>query len=453
MTAKIVSSMAEFNMGEEDWVEYSERFEMYLMANGVTDGNIKRAVFLSTIGSSAYKLLRSLVGEEVKTKSLDDLLKAMKEHLKPAPNVIAERFRFFKRDRQSGESVNAYITELRRLSEHCEFKTELNTYLRDRFVCGLNSETVQQKLLATKDLTLEKSLGVARSFESTSRDAKMIHGGGLASGAAAAVVHQAEVCGPEEVHRLNQQPTRGRQDTRECYKCGNVGHISVKCPYASYSCHRCGKVGHLEKRCRQEKKESSRGTAKTAPVRKVCACQATSGSGGGSLDNSEDCLSMDPLNLFLLGKQQSSDPVMVEVQLNGTPVRMEVDTGAAVTVMSLPCYERVKGEEQQLQRSDLKLKTYTGEIVSPEGVGQLMVRYHDQHLELPVTVVKGGVPNLMGRDWLSRLQLKWGQLFPLSARVQKLEGCLRQWRIWWKSFQRSLRMSWDACGISKSEFL
>ena len=40
MAGNIVASMAEFNLGVDDWVEYSERFEMYLMANGVTDGNI-----------------------------------------------------------------------------------------------------------------------------------------------------------------------------------------------------------------------------------------------------------------------------------------------------------------------------------------------------------------------------------------------------------------------------
>ena len=170
MAAKgIVASMAEFKLGEEDWVEYSERFGMYLVANGVADGDIQRAVFLSTIGGSAYKLLRSLVGEEVKTQSLAELSKAMKEHLKPAPNEIAERFCFFKRDRSSGESVNDYITELRRLSEHCGFKDSLNTYLRDRFVCGFSSESVQQKLLATKDLSLEKALNVARSYEPLQR--------------------------------------------------------------------------------------------------------------------------------------------------------------------------------------------------------------------------------------------------------------------------------------------
>ena len=73
-------------------MEYNERFEMYLMANGVTDGNIWRVIFLSTIGRPADKLLRSLVGEEVKTRSLDDLSKAMKEHLKPARTRLRSGF-------------------------------------------------------------------------------------------------------------------------------------------------------------------------------------------------------------------------------------------------------------------------------------------------------------------------------------------------------------------------
>ena len=102
MAAKLVSTISEFDMQTDDWVEYNDRFDMFLLANGVEGDDIKRAVFLSTIGSAPYKLLRSLVGEEVKTKSLAELQEAMKNHLKPAPNVIAERFRFFKRDRTSG---------------------------------------------------------------------------------------------------------------------------------------------------------------------------------------------------------------------------------------------------------------------------------------------------------------------------------------------------------------
>jgi len=418
MAVNIVASMAEFNLGVDDWVEYSERFEMYLMANGVTDGDIRRAVFLSTIGGPAYKLLRSLVGEEVKTQSLDNLSKAMKEHLKPAPNEIAERFRFFKRDRASGESVNEYITELRRLSEHCGFKDALNTYLRDRFVCGLSSESVQQKLLATKELTLEKSLNIARSYEAASKDAKMIQSGSGSSG-----IHQAaEAEDSGDIHLVGQQRQassgRGKAtETRECFKCGNVGHLAFKCPYAAYTCHNCGQKGHLAKRCRQEKKEGgAKGDSRAKAVRTVCTCQASSGGCGGG----EQSDGGDPLHLYVL-RRTSADPVMVEVRLNGESVRMEVDTGAAVSVMSLSCFERVRCSDQKLRKSDLKLKTYTGEIVHPEGVGEVAVEYREQRMELPITVVNGDVPNLMGRDWLGSLKLKWDELFPHRAAVRKLE--------------------------------
>ena len=267
-----------------------------------------------------------------------------------------------------------------------------------------------------KDLKLESALSTARSYESASRDAKLIHGGGSS-------VHHAvgvEACESESVNKLYQQQNRGKPESRECYRCGNKGHLSPSCPYSSFSCRRCGKVGHLEKKCRSEKKEGASSQAKAAQVRKVCVCQSQSSSmqmNSGVLDQ----LSVDSLGLYVLARQQAVDPVMVEVRLNGKTVRMEVDTGAAVSVMSLSCYERVK-EDRSLEKSELKLKTYTGEVVSPEGVGLVEVEYQSQTFQLPITVVKGNVPNLMGRDWLSKLRLKWEELFPLDARLQRLEG-------------------------------
>ena len=50
MATKLVTAMAEFDVGTDDWVEYSERFDMYLVANTVAGNDVKRAVFLSTIG-------------------------------------------------------------------------------------------------------------------------------------------------------------------------------------------------------------------------------------------------------------------------------------------------------------------------------------------------------------------------------------------------------------------
>ena len=423
---QIVASMAPFDLENDDFTEYSERFEMFLTANTITEPNLKRAVFLSTMGGASYKLLRSLVGEEIKSKTFAELVKAMKDHLKPVPNEIAERFHFFKRDRKRGETVSDYITELRRLSEHCAFGDQLNVYLRDRLVCGLNSESIQQKLLSIKDLDLSKALNTARSYESASRDARLIHSGGEVSGSSAGVHQtsrwmQEEANAGECIHKI-QGKAMG-SDTRECYRCGNQGHLANVCPFATYSCRRCGKVGHLQKKCRstEKKKDSNAQVKPAAAIRNVCACQCKDGGEGSGAERGEQ--TWDPLNLFLLEKQSAVEPIMVEVVMNGKPVRMEVDTGAAVTVMNSSSYGRVKTPGAvELQRSDMKLKTYTGEVISPEGVGQVDVKYQDQQLALPITVVQGNVPNLMGRDWLGVLKLKWDELFPLEHKLHKLEG-------------------------------
>ena len=147
-----------------------------------------------------------------KGEDFTEYSKALKDHLQPEPNQISERFHFFKRDRKHCESVSDYIAELRHLSERCGFGTELNTYLRDRFVCGLSSETIQQKLLTVKDLTLEKALQVAHSYETASRDAKLIRGGGSAGSAA---VNQMEPYEDEHIHRMQQKQSQ-RRPTGKC---------------------------------------------------------------------------------------------------------------------------------------------------------------------------------------------------------------------------------------------
>ena len=50
-----------------------------------------------------------------------------------------ERYKFNKKDRQPGESIPFYVTELKRLSEHCDFGVTLQDMIRDKLVCGVRS--------------------------------------------------------------------------------------------------------------------------------------------------------------------------------------------------------------------------------------------------------------------------------------------------------------------------
>ena len=105
------------------------------------------------------------------TKGYDGIVKSLDNHLSTKPLVIAERFRFHKRDQKEGESVPVYVAELRKLSEHCDFKANLSDALRDRLVCGIKKENIQKRLLSESDLMLEKAIEIATAMETTAKNA------------------------------------------------------------------------------------------------------------------------------------------------------------------------------------------------------------------------------------------------------------------------------------------
>jgi hypothetical protein len=87
------------------------------------------------------------------TKTYDQLTQLLNKHLSPKPLIIAERYRFYKRDQQEGESVNEYVAQLRKLSKYCEFSAFLNDALRDKIVCGVRNVHMQKRLLSESELT------------------------------------------------------------------------------------------------------------------------------------------------------------------------------------------------------------------------------------------------------------------------------------------------------------
>jgi len=135
-------------------------------------------VFLSVIGGRNYTLLRNLLApQKLSEKTLADLADALKKHFGPKRIVIAERFRFHRREQAAGETVADYEAELRRLAIHCQFGEYLDQALRDRLVCGLKSEVTQRRLLSEPDLRLKRAIEVAQSMEAAERNTQQLKGG------------------------------------------------------------------------------------------------------------------------------------------------------------------------------------------------------------------------------------------------------------------------------------
>ncbi len=87
-----------FDNTTEDWTLYCERIKQYLKVNNIDDDK-GMLVLLSAIGGKAYELLKSLTAPTKPADlSLDNIVKVMQEHLVPKLLLIAERFRFDKRN-------------------------------------------------------------------------------------------------------------------------------------------------------------------------------------------------------------------------------------------------------------------------------------------------------------------------------------------------------------------
>ena len=164
-----------YDDGLQDWDYYVERVDQYFTGNEISNEK-KVPAILSLMGPKTYALLKSSYAPaKPGEQSYNDIVKKLKDHLNPKPLEIAERFRFHKQNQKERESVGDFVAGIRKLSTHCNFGEFQENMLRDRLVCGLKSEHIQNKLLAQADLTFAKALSMAIAIETAYKDASELN--------------------------------------------------------------------------------------------------------------------------------------------------------------------------------------------------------------------------------------------------------------------------------------
>lgn len=378
-----IGHMEPFDDSASDWTSYDERLTSFLHFNKVPEAD-KVHAFLSLIGAKTYALLKSLTAPDLpSSKSYDTLRKLLGDHLAPKPSVIGERAKFYRRSQRETESIAEFVAELRSLSSSCEFDNFLDEALRDRFVCGLRREDIQRVLFAEdKKLTFQKAVEKALAMDSATKSAAEVHG----STSVSDVNHvTAQKQGQKAIAVKDASEKKA---SKMCWRCGSFKHVSKNCTHASATCFGCGKKGHIQRICQSDK------NAKLSHARarnmKVLDCAT---------------------EVMLNGMTGSAkDAIIVRLLINKTPLEMELDTGAAVSVIS-------RRQQQQLfpslklRMTNLRLRTYTGALVEPAGVAEVVVEHNGQSVLLPLYVTEQGGPPLLGREWLQHVRLDWNAVF------------------------------------------
>ena len=200
----------------------------------------------SSCGVKTFKLIRNLVSPEKPIdKTFAELVNIVKNHLNPRPSTIVYRFKFNSHFRQPRETIHQYVAELRRLSEHFDFRDQLEDMIQDRLVCGVNDESMQGRLLAESRLHFKKAMELATGMEIADKNTRDIPQG-----------NSVENSKESSVNRLNKG--QGKQTAKEYYRCGGKFHEAETCRYKGEKCYRCQRKGHKASKCRVELKTNQR---------------------------------------------------------------------------------------------------------------------------------------------------------------------------------------------------
>nr|XP_054599801.1 uncharacterized protein LOC129164288 [Nothobranchius furzeri] len=401
--AAVIGSVSPFDGDLQSWEEYSEMLDFFFEANEITDTDKKKAVLLSGVGPATYSLLRNLLSPEApKDKTYVQLTQTLRLHFSPKPSEIVQRFKFNSQVRRHEESVADYVAELRKLAQHCDYGAALPQMLRNRLVCGVNDDRMQRRLLSEVDLTFDKALTLCQAMESASKDVRDLQ----------------EILGDEvtpasrvsrsqgTVHKILMD--KAQLKSLSCFRC-NGRHLGTECRFAAERCHGCGKRGHIKRACRS--KWGPQEKQKKGPLSKKEGRRDPNRGSQTHLLRTEggsDAEESDGINTIynVSGGLPKVAPITRMVSINGLAVLFEIDTGCGVTILSkqysLLCNKTAKSG---LSPCSLILKTYTGEKLGVLGMAQVEVEDRNARKTLPLVVVDGAGPNLLGRSWLQELSM------------------------------------------------
>lgn len=412
-----IGRLSEFNPSEESVDSYVLRLKHYFKSNDVKEDK-RVSIFITVIGPKVLKVLSDIVSpSEIDSKTYDELVEVLKKHYSPKKLIVAERYTFSCRVQKPGESIADFVVAIKHLAASCEFGSFLKDALRDKLVAGLANDNIREKLLC-EEKSFEESFSLALRLEQAEQKTSI-----FMSGAGSNSV---------DVAKLHVTKNVRHQSKFKCFRCGG-DHKADQCSYSKYQCHQCKKTGHLQKMCKANRAQTKGRPNYNKHMPKVHELSVGLGPSEtnqvGLEPNSRD-QSSSRYDLYCLRGPSSNEnrkvaPYKVNLIIENKEVCLELDTGSEVTVIPYHFYEKYL-INVQLESTDLKLVTYSGDEVEVVGKARVAVSiaYGQPSVQLPIIVVSASRPRpnqplLLGRNWLSVLKLNWNQVFALQVKLAR----------------------------------
>ncbi|XP_046145704.1 uncharacterized protein K02A2.6-like [Osmia bicornis bicornis] len=380
-------SIDTFDPAVTNWKRWLQRFEGAVTVFKVPDDQ-KVAYLLHFIGPVAFDMIcDKLSPADPYKQTYANITAKLEDFYAPTPLEIAENYRFHLRKQTEGETIQSFVAALHKLSVNCNFGAYQKTALRNQFVFGLASKRAQARLLETKDLDFDRAVQIATSMELSEKDATQLQSGVAKVDYTGSV----QIRKPARDKRYNtpaKKPAPMKLDVQSrpassktphtnaraatnvvCFRCG-ANHLATHCSLdRGIRCRNCGIAGHLAKVCKKAR-------ANTKQLEEI----------------------------LLVEHLQHRQGYYVTLTVENTPVKFEVDSGAAVTIISKRMSEQLF-PNKVLRYTALKLQTFCKTIVDIVGMYSVQVRYRSIVKRLNVYVANVDRKPLLGREWIRQLKI------------------------------------------------
>lgn len=356
---------------KENWRKWRQYFEIYCVATEIEKKaeKVKCAILLHYIGEECIDIYNTF-GLSPDEQKVDIILQKFENYFVPKSSETYERYKFFTRSQHS-ETIDQYVTQLKKLSENCEFGDLKNSLIRDRLICGIKDNKVREELLRNHELTLEKAVEICRASEMSAEQA-----GQIAAYSGTPTGDDEEICLLRRKGRLN---TTGRKPS-VCKYCGSV-HEYGKCPAYGSKCYKCNKLNHFASQC------------KSRSVNMVNVNES-------KIYNENDDIFIGELKITGSDKDWTS-----VLTINSKDIKFKLDTGAQVNCLPKTIFDKLNLNSKLLFKTNKNLITYSNDKLDVVGTCFLKCLHNNIQYMLEFYVVNVESIPVLGIDACKKLNL------------------------------------------------
>ena len=230
----------------DNWKIWKQRWDNYCIITGLLDQpeDYKCAMLLHSIGIEAMRIFNGLKFSDGEDRNnMADVIKKFDQHFLGQTQEFFERFQFNRRNQESGESIDEYVSVLRNMAKTCGFCDCMRELLiMDRILLGILDDKTHEELLSTHDLTLVKAIEICRP-----REAAIIHMRALKNEEINKVKGTQKQKKPRDRTKDKQHQTETtRATTKKCYFYKQVHAMRKEsCPAWGKVCTSCGEKNHF----------------------------------------------------------------------------------------------------------------------------------------------------------------------------------------------------------------